>query len=1334
MKGDFTRVTFDPQKRFNRVLKQQGRVDLDADWNELADTLTYLARTQSLDVIGAAGAPKFNGGFQVTAVSTDGSGFTFTPGRMYVDGLLCQLEPGEPASYQTQADYPTPPALAPQNGRTDLVYLDVWERHITALEDPAIREVALGGPDTTTRTRTVWQVKVLPAVGAVTCTDEIPGYPPQASNGRLSTAATQPPASTDPCVISPMGGYRGLENRLYRVEIHDGSDSAGGPTFKWSRDNGSVVFAVEEFIPTDANKIRMKQLGRDQVLALRVNDWVEVLDDNNELLGTPGTLAQISDIDNAQRIITLTQPISGYDTARHAKVRRWDQPNTAVPVTAGPFSLEDGVEISFTGAVFHTGDYWVFAARTATASVETLVDAPAQGIQHHHALLALLTWVQNGEEWTATLTDCRAKFPPLTQICAEDICFDNDNCQLVGAETVQDALDRLCAANDLRHHNKHLHGWGIVCGLQVECGPNLGERRNVTVRDGYALDCDGNDLLIQQNIVIDILQEIERLQAEDPNNPILNENGDGEVCLRVGLGEDRQVQVITERHDPTDNSIQSLLSGTLLMDFYNDCIKVLVDFVQQMITPGADEPNVVTPGQKRLITLLNLLVQVWSPQYGRFVYLSEKEDVILREIYVALRAILQSHTFCAMFENARPFPDYPFRELGMSTIFGKGFHGRLRLHPTRPLAYTIGNNNKIHVYDLEKEELVAEVEVPGGEGIVVRDVAFSTEGERLYAVATVQGADTIFAVAKLDGLDHIWEPITILCDTELVTLATVPRTANELVYAIGKGRGLYAINPDNVPLEPSPLYEFNAVGHLVVSEELNRAYATALTQGTPDYYDVVFGMDLNGGNIFGFFMRDAAGNSLTGRDDIALATSREAPWLFVVADPPPNTSTKHLLRFFATEPGDVPDMLDLEENTEFRLAHVPGSQFLTVSCEDSYRLRSVFVDEPFLMREYQLPVQISPLGMVADPRTERAYALNVLSNTLTKIPTEFLDPETQPFPGSPEFMEQLAAYRTAVFEAFVDLLGGLLQYLKDCLCDHFLVNCPECDGDELIYLGCVSVRGNQVYKVCNFSKRKYVKSFPTVGYWLSLVPIAPFIHLAVEKFCCAVLPDLFGRVVAPRATAYTAPAKGFQVRQGVTVAQNTSLSALWGDLIGQVGLGRQVTADWAKTAVIKPQTMTKGTTKYNEVVGKSVTEASSKLEAAKVSVAGVEAYNPAQVTANLRSVAQAPTRIPPGSEVTLFQQDGVVKYYAVREKTAVSASTTPSSQITADIQSLKNSMLEMQALLAQKDAELVSLRGELQAIEQKQTTPQVAEMAAELQELRTFRTEVVAFMKKRNEG
>ncbi|MFQ5340090.1 MAG: DUF6519 domain-containing protein [Anaerolineae bacterium] len=478
MHGDFTRLTFDRKKHYTNVLDQQGRVTLDAGWNEYVEIQAYLNQTEAKDVIGLCGVPKtvvpdevrkalekelsrelnpkeleevltakfgvglfkagkYVGGFMVG--SKDGD-LTIAPGRIYVDGILCELDKID-VTYTKQPDYPNPPKLKPADGRADLVYLDVWQRHITAIEDPDIREVALGGPDTTTRVKTVWQVKVLPNVGNVNCDDTIKGWPPPSSGGRLTTEAVPTPAAEDPCLIPPGGGYRGLENRLYRVEIHDGSES-GAPTFKWSRDNGSVVFAIDEFVMGDT--VTVKRLKRDQVLALHVGDWVEVLDDETELKNDPGTLTKITAIDEAKRTLTLSKSVSSYDIKRHAKVRRWDQGKDAIAVTAGPISLEDGIQIRFSGSNFKTGDYWVFAARTATGDVERLTNAPPRGIVHHYCRLALVSWhVDAAGSVTAKVHDCRKPFPPLTAITAGDVSYRDIACKL-GAKTVQEALDVLC--------------------------------------------------------------------------------------------------------------------------------------------------------------------------------------------------------------------------------------------------------------------------------------------------------------------------------------------------------------------------------------------------------------------------------------------------------------------------------------------------------------------------------------------------------------------------------------------------------------------------------------------------------------------------------------------------------------------------------------------------------------------------------------------------------------------------------------------------------------------------------------------------------------------------
>jgi len=280
-------------------------------------------------------------------------------------------------------------------------------------------------------------------VEAHNCGDKIDGWPPPSSGGLLTTEVVPTPAAEDPCLIAPGGGYRGLENRLYRVEIHQGGN-LGVATFKWSRDNGSVVFAIEEFVAGEPTKVKVKRLGRDQVLALHVGDWVEVLGDETELQGKPGTLARIENVDEAERVLTLSVNVSAHSSEGHPKVRRWDQGSKAITVTAGPISLEDGIQVRFSGSNFKTGDYWVFAARTSTGGVERLTNAPPRGIVHHYCRLALVPWhVDAAGNVTAKVHDCRRPFPPLTAITADDVSYRDIACKL-GAKTVQEALDVLC--------------------------------------------------------------------------------------------------------------------------------------------------------------------------------------------------------------------------------------------------------------------------------------------------------------------------------------------------------------------------------------------------------------------------------------------------------------------------------------------------------------------------------------------------------------------------------------------------------------------------------------------------------------------------------------------------------------------------------------------------------------------------------------------------------------------------------------------------------------------------------------------------------------------------
>src|SRR5215210_6111085 len=95
MKGDFTRVTFDPTNHFTRVLTQQGRVQLDADANEQTAILLHYLQTLAADLIGPHGGPATPAlGFQILFDAQNRHNNTLTDlsigtGRYYVDGILC---------------------------------------------------------------------------------------------------------------------------------------------------------------------------------------------------------------------------------------------------------------------------------------------------------------------------------------------------------------------------------------------------------------------------------------------------------------------------------------------------------------------------------------------------------------------------------------------------------------------------------------------------------------------------------------------------------------------------------------------------------------------------------------------------------------------------------------------------------------------------------------------------------------------------------------------------------------------------------------------------------------------------------------------------------------------------------------------------------------------------------------------------------------------------------------------------------------------------------------------------------------------------------------------
>jgi hypothetical protein len=493
MAADFSKVRSNPLLDYAGVELKQGGVVLDADANELVAILDRRLRALAGDVLGRAtvGANTPDA-FKITVSS---GMLNIGRGRLYVDGLLAECHGAgdsaqrelddlmaetrftQPVTYATQPYFSDPPAL-PTGGR-HLVYLDVWQRQVTHLEQPDLVDTAVG-VEASSRLQTVWQVRVLAddAGTSTTCASpdaDLEGWANliAPSSGRLTTGTYEVSTVNDPCELPPTGGYRGLENQLYRIEVHDPGQPGAGATFKWSRENASVGSRVASMI--SATSLELESLGRDDVLRFNTDDWVEIVDDARELAQLPGEMRKIT-VDEANRRITFAPalpaamlpgsfPNTAHPQARNLRVRRWDQRRRILRTTSGGATalhqdldastsgvinvpaagttllLENGVTVSFasTGAKgLRSGDYWVFAARTADASVELLDAAPPRGIHHHYARLSL--WDAGT---TADPTDCRHPWPPVGgDDCGCTACVTPES-HASGQLTIQAAVDRV---------------------------------------------------------------------------------------------------------------------------------------------------------------------------------------------------------------------------------------------------------------------------------------------------------------------------------------------------------------------------------------------------------------------------------------------------------------------------------------------------------------------------------------------------------------------------------------------------------------------------------------------------------------------------------------------------------------------------------------------------------------------------------------------------------------------------------------------------------------------------------------------------------------------------
>jgi len=471
MGSDKARVSYDPTRQYRAVVMQQGRVTLEADWNEAQAIFSEQLRQETLDVLGRAGTP--NNGYRVMAASGDAKPFDFTvdKGTMYVGGERAWLP--KPVEYSQQSDWLDHAGdpdwvdlttLANKPPPQEFIYLYLREQEVSAVEDTALREVALGGPDTAQRTRLIQHI-VRVATEASQCpTGEQAAAKKWASEGlthdpdtmRLLSSTTLqvsfPPTSAvpDPCEPEATGGYLGADNQLIRVQI------TGANTLVWGFDDASFLYRVSV---NSLSVLKLQSQPLDVLHQPRTGQAVEVLRSAASLSGTDyissitGALFTLTKAyDSDQQTVNLPTPLDAiYQNGKETPMvflRVWEQEVQFTPGAAVSLG-QTGMQVTFLSGtgIFHIGDSWRIAVRPNTPTQvypQRYLDRPQapDGPRLWACPLVQLGWHSG---LLTTLRDYRSQLEPLAdalqvpQVLAKD-AYGNDIVLRNGMELPAESL------------------------------------------------------------------------------------------------------------------------------------------------------------------------------------------------------------------------------------------------------------------------------------------------------------------------------------------------------------------------------------------------------------------------------------------------------------------------------------------------------------------------------------------------------------------------------------------------------------------------------------------------------------------------------------------------------------------------------------------------------------------------------------------------------------------------------------------------------------------------------------------------------------------------------
>lgn len=179
------------------------------------------------------------------------------PGRCYVDGLLCRAE--------SHATLKSPELQSAESHQRFLVFVDAWERYVSAFEDASLRDPALAGLDTMGRLRTM----AVPYVVPMDDPGAMLGFLAALDHDRAQIAVDL----ADNLLQS---------NQLYRFEAH-----AGGSAATVAPPNDAVSF--ELLRPDDsanAGNRRKIRLPQQLAAAWECGQFLQLVDQTGAASGT----------------------------------------------------------------------------------------------------------------------------------------------------------------------------------------------------------------------------------------------------------------------------------------------------------------------------------------------------------------------------------------------------------------------------------------------------------------------------------------------------------------------------------------------------------------------------------------------------------------------------------------------------------------------------------------------------------------------------------------------------------------------------------------------------------------------------------------------------------------------------------------------------------------------------------------------------------------------------------------------------------------------------------------------------------------------------------------